>query len=240
MLSIIIPTLNEEKVLERTLVSLRKLKSVNFEIIVSDGNSTDKTVSIAKKYADIVVEDLGGKRQTIAKGRNAGAIRAKGDYLVFLDADVSIPDVDNFFIETLDEFKQSHNLVGLAVFLKVFPEHATLSDKLFFTLLNNIYYISNNFFHIGIASGEFQMIRTEVFKELGGFDETLVAAEDGDMFKRLSKVGETKVLAGLHVLHTSRRAHQIGWTKLIWLWIMNALYARFLKRSFSGEWTVLR
>jgi glycosyltransferase involved in cell wall biosynthesis len=240
MISIIIPTLNEEKILKRTLKPLRKLNRADYEVIVSDGGSTDRTRDIALRYADRLASACEGKRQTIAEGRNAGAEIAVGEYLVFLDADVYIPNADQFFKNTIHTFEEDPKLVGLTVFLKVFPQNATLSDKFFFSIINAIYYCSNNIFHVGAASGEFQMMRAEVFKTVGGFNGALVAGEDNDLFARLSKQGKTRVDAGLHILHTSRRAHSIGWHNLLFLWIVNGLMSKVLKRSFSKEWTVIR
>ncbi|MDD5318932.1 MAG: glycosyltransferase [Candidatus Pacebacteria bacterium] len=240
MISIVIPTLNEEKVIEKTLLSLRRLRAYDYEIIVSDGKSTDKTVAIAKKYADKVVEYKDEARQTISGGRNAGAAVAKGEYLVFLDADVRIPDIDGFFRKILEYFDSHEKAVATVVFLKVFPKDATLSDMFFFTIINLVHYFSNNFLRIGSASGEFQMIRADAFKKVNGYNEKFVAAEDGDMFSRLAKVGRTRSFAGLHVLHTSRRAHKTGWTPLLISYLANAFYTKVFKKAFSREWKVIR
>jgi glycosyltransferase involved in cell wall biosynthesis len=66
MLSIIIPTLNEEKIIKSTLSLLKSRLKIPHELIVSDGGSNDKTVSIAKEYADKVVVFSEKNRQTIA------------------------------------------------------------------------------------------------------------------------------------------------------------------------------
>ncbi len=240
MLSIIIPTLNEEKIIERTLKALRELNVVDYEIIVSDGHSTDRTVEIAKKYADAVVEHDGSFRQTIGQGRNAGAAVARGDLLLFLDADVFIPDINDFFVRAVNLFSDDEKLVALTVFLKVLPEHITLSDKLFFGMTNRFLQFSNNVLHWGAAAGEFQMIRASAFRQVGGFNPKLVMGEDNDLFARLSKIGATHVETGLHVFHTSRRAHSKGWIPLLLLWWSNTLYNKIFKRSLSKEWEVIR
>ena len=240
MISIVIPTLNEEKILERMLKALRVLDSVPYEIIVSDGGSTDGTVAIAKKYADKVVEHDSKSRQTIGIGRNDGAAVASGDILLFLDADVFIPEINDFFVEVTKQFETDQKLVGLTVFLKVLPEHVTLSDRLFFGIVNRLHQINNNCFHMGSASGEFMMLRANKFRQLAGFNEKLVVGEDNDLFARLSKLGRTRIETGLHVFHTSRRAHDIGWYKLLPLWVINFVYIRLFKKSLSKEWKVIR
>lgn len=238
-LSIIIPTLNEEKVIEKTLKSLVELKVLDYEVIISDGGSKDKTVELAKRYTK-VIEHLKPERQNIAEGRNLGASKASGEYLVFIDADVIIPDINNFFQSAIELFEQDKNLEGLTVFLKVLPEHVTLSDKLFFGLVNRLNQFQNNFLHIGSAAGEFQMMRRATFEKLGGYNTTIIVGEDNDLFSRLSKVGKTKVESSLHVMHTSRRAHEIGWHQLLYLWVMNLFFVKILNKSYSKEWKPIR
>lgn len=240
MISIIVPTLNEEKFLGQTLRALKKLE-LSHEVIVSDGGSTDTTLEIAAKFADKIVKKQPEEKQNIAIGRNQGAKAATGDFFVFIDADVEIPEINKFFKKALELFSNEPKLLGLTVFLKVFPEHATLADKFFFQLVNTIHYFSNNWLKIGSASGEFQMIRAEAFKKVGGFNEYLAAGEDVELFSRLARIGVTRVETGLHILHTSRRAHSIGWPKLWGLWFMNNLFfIKFFKRSFSKTWKSVR
>lgn len=87
--SIIVPTYNEENNIEKCLKSLKALNYSNFEIILSDGGSTDKTVEIAKKYADIVIVEKELPEGWIGKnyGCYLGAEAAQGEILLFTDAD---------------------------------------------------------------------------------------------------------------------------------------------------------
>lgn len=238
-ISIIIPTLNEEKIIEKTLKSLREYHG-DCEIIVSDGKSTDRTIEIAKKYADKVIVYDGVARQTIGMGRNLGAASASGDFLLFLDADVSIPNPDRFFSITLNRFDKNSKLVALIPFIRVFPEMATLMDKIVFSIVNFNFYLMNNVFHKGAAGGEFQMVRADVFKKLGGYDETLSVSEDQEFFWRLCKVGRTHIEPSLVIYHTSRRAHKIGWPKLLWSWFINLLSVMFRKKAHSEVWEEIR
>jgi glycosyltransferase involved in cell wall biosynthesis len=240
MISIIIPTLNEEKILEKTLKALCELNAVPYEIIVSDGGSTDKTVQIAKKFANKVVTHDGKTRQTIGIGRNAGAKIASGELLLFLDADVFIPEINDFFVKAINLFDQDKKLAGLTVFLKVLPESVTISDWLFFSMVNRSHQFFNNVLHSGTASGEFMMVRASAFNQINGFNEKLIMGEDNDLFARLSKIGATKIESGLYVMHTARRAHDVGWFKLLPLWWLNMVYNKIFKRSFSKEWKVIR
>ena len=102
MISIIIPTLNEESYLPLLLRSIQlQTYKGDYEIIVGDAKSTDKSRTIAQKFGCLVVD--GGNP---AQGRNAGAKVAKGDILVFLDADVQLPR--NFLDNAISEFESRY------------------------------------------------------------------------------------------------------------------------------------
>ncbi|MES2059706.1 MAG: glycosyltransferase [Patescibacteria group bacterium] len=239
MISFIIPTLNESKAIEATLKCLKGYGG-ECEIIVSDGGSADDTVAIAKKYTDKVVIYQGDKRQNIAMGRNAGAKIAKGDFLVFLDADVTIFDIDNFFKEAFANFELRKKLVALTVGYKILPENETLADKVVFKILSLNFVLFNNYLHVGVSGGEFQMIKRESFEYVKGFDEKLVAAEDGDMFARLGKIGRTRCDINLSIYHSGRREHAIGWPRLIHQWMGNYISVQLFRRSISTEWEQIR
>ncbi len=237
MISFIIPTKNEEKVIEKILRCLSEYRGKK-EIIVSDGRSTDKTVSIAKGYAT-VVEDKDNV-QRISMGKNNGARASHGEYLVFTDADVYIPDINSFFEKAENFFKSDKNLVGLTAFIKVSKDQETFADKVIFSILNYYILILNNYLKIGAAVGEFQMIRKEAFQKTGGYREDLPAAEDFELFGRIAKIGKTYLAKNLVIYHTGRRAHMIGWPKLLIQWWLNGLFVFFKKRTYTKEWKAIR
>ena len=239
MISFIIPTRNEETVLERTLAALSAYAGPK-EIIVSDGNSTDRTIEIARQYADQVIVHAGPARQNIAQGRNAGAFAARGDILVFLDADVIIDDIDTFFERALGYFK-NERISAMTVTCRVFPEDETFMDWLIFgAILPFSFYIQNNLIRTGGSTGEFQMVRANAFANIGGYDEGLVTAEDIDLFWRLAKQGRTLFPLDLAVHHTGRRAHIVGWPKLLRDWAVDFVSVILFRRSVTQEWEVIR
>src|SRR3989344_3168528 len=103
MLSIIIPTHNEENYLPKLLKCIKKQSYKDYEIIIGDAFSTDRTIEIAKNCGCRIVKDAvpnGGP----AMGRNNAAKKARGEMLLFLDADSGI---DAGFISTaLKEIKE--------------------------------------------------------------------------------------------------------------------------------------
>lgn len=239
MISFIIPTLNEEKVIGNTLANLSDYKGEK-EIILSDGNSRDQTLVTAKKYTNKIYIHTSSERQTIAGGRNAGANLASGEFLAFIDADVTIPDINHFFKIALACFATDHRLVALTVQFRVLPELATMADRIIFKLLSWNFYLFNNVLEIGGSGGEFQLMRASAFKQVGGFNEKLVAGEDFELFARLAKIGRTRYLGNLSIYHTGRRAHKIGWPKLLWQWSTNYLSTTFFNRAVNQEWTEVR
>jgi glycosyltransferase involved in cell wall biosynthesis len=239
VISFVVPTLNEAKTIDRTLATLRQYAGAH-EIIVSDGGSDDGTLEICRASADHVLVYSGQQRQTIGMARNMGAAVATGEHLVFVDADVVIPDVNEFFEVAHEVFRVRPRLVGMTVKYRVFPELATFGDRYVFTMLGLQFFLQNNVLRIGAAGGEFQMIARDAFERVGGFNERLAAAEDMDLFRRLSKIGQTRFVGDLTVFHTGRRAHAVGWPRLLWSWFTNSASVFLFRRSASKEWKEIR
>ena len=237
MISFIIPTLNEEKTIENTLRCLDAFSGEK-EIIVSDGGSKDKTIEIASKYTNKIVIHKDSKRQNIAQGRNAGAKEAKGDFIVFVDADVTIPDINDFIKRAKKYFDNDQKLVAVTAGCIVSKEVSILMDKIVFTFIK-YYFAFLNLIRFGAAGGEFQMIKRSAFLEVGGFDPNLAVSEDMDLFWRLAKIGRTKLPLELDIYHTGRRAHKIGWPRLLWQWFSNTIMVFFFRRS-DDEWKEIR
>lgn len=240
LVSIVIPTFQEAGYLRETLESLKKLGSFPHEIIISDGGSTDGTLEIARAYTDKVVVYQERARQSLGNARNAGAALATGTYLLFLDADVTLHEPRIFLQDLVDDFEAHPQITALTVPLMPTPTYGTRLDRLFVWPLNLWLIVMNNVLHIGSAGGEFQMIRASAFRELNGFREDLVAAEDNDMFYRLSKIGKTYVYLRPWAYHTCRRAHKVGWFRLYAQWLANGISFYLFNRAASKEWTVVR
>lgn len=241
MISIIIPTLLEEKIIESTLSAIKSGLKIPYELIVSDGGSSDGTVEKARKYADKIVVYSGLKRQTIAQGRNDGAKVAQGNFFVFLDADCSFENPNIFFEKAISDFNKFPNLVGLLGPIRVIPGSETRADRFFWNTMNAFAKFKNNVLHKGdAAGGEFQMIRRDAFFSINGYREDLVTREDRDIFMRLSKVGQTMYDSDLVLFHTGRRAHQVGWRSQVGYFVKNTLYFHLTGRVWSKECKPIR
>ena len=239
ILSIIIPTLKEGPFIERTLKQFDKL-AIPHEIIITDGGSTDETLDIARKYTDKITVWSESRRQTFGEAKNAGAALATSDLLVFIDADVVIPDPQAFFTEMIAAFAKKEKLVGMTVPLKPWPENRSWIDAFFCAPLNWFYVISNNLFHSGNSSGEFQMIRTKMFRRIGGYHEHLAAGEDNAIFRQLAAHGRTLSYWRLCVRHSLRRPHKLGWLRTYGIWIKNGFSVALRGKAAYKEWAVVR
>lgn len=235
MISIIIPTYNEEKYLGQSLNKLRGL-TIPHEIIVSDDCSTDGTVAIAKQYTDkVLIPEK--KHATIGANRNYGVKKSSGEFLVFIDADSLIQEPQKFFEKALARFTQDPKLVALTGKINVSPELETFTDRLVYLIFNFTHRVKNNWLHMGEASGKFQMMRRTAFEKVGGYREDLIAREDGIMFSNLAKIGKTLYDPHLQIYYSGRRAHAIGWIKLISIWMSETFFVAFFGKNKSKDWT---
>jgi glycosyltransferase involved in cell wall biosynthesis len=239
MISIVIPTYNEAATIADRLGKLKKGLTLPSEIIVTDDKSTDGTADIAKRNADIVlVADT--KHKSIAANRNTGARSSKGDVLVFMDADCIMEDPDGFLSQALLDLHDRPNTVAVTSMIKVFKEQETASDRLVYFMINGVHRIKNNVLHIGEAQGKFQMMRKSDFEKVGGFNEALITREDADMFQRLAKIGKTYCDPSLVIYHSGRRAHKIGWPRLLSIWMFETFWVAISGKAKSKEWKAIR
>jgi glycosyltransferase involved in cell wall biosynthesis len=239
--SIIIPTLNEEKLLPnllRQLADLDLIEKYDYEIIVSDGGSTDKTIEIANKFCDIVKVHDCVRKQNIAEGRNVGAEYANGNIFIFLNADVLLHNTNNFFSYVEKNFSSS-NYLAMTCFVKVFPEEEVLADKIFHGVFNNYFRLINNL-GIGMGRGECHIIRKEVFKKFKGYNQELAAGEDFDLFKKIRKEGKILFSKDLFIFESPRRFRKLGYKNVTWAWVMNGFSVFFKEKAISKEWEQVR
>jgi glycosyltransferase involved in cell wall biosynthesis len=239
--SVIIPTLNEEKLLPNLIKQLDnsalKLK-YGYEIIISDGGSTDKTVEEALDQSDIIKIHVDEVRQNIALGRNEGARYAVGEVLIFLNGDIILPGVEEFFDYIENNFINS-KFAAMTCSVKIFKSEEKISDVIFHFLYNNYFYLLN-FFRIGMARGECQIIRKKYFDLVKGNNSALYAGEDFDLFKRISRHGKIFFARDLCVFESPRRYRKIGYLGVTWLWIKNSISIIFRNKSLSKDWEQVR
>lgn len=241
-ISVIIPTLNEEKLILQTLSQFTpELKNkFNIEVIISDGRSTDSTLKLSGSSGavDKTVIAVPGEKQNISQGRNAGANAASGKYLYFFNADTMMVDPDRFFSISLKAF-ESGKCAAFTCYFRVFPDDVRLSDRLFHGFYNNYVRILNKA-GMGMGRGECHMVRKEIFLNVKGYNEELAAGEDYDLYRRIQKRGKIRFLPELTVYESPRRYRKFGYRRVFADWTKNSLSVLFKNRSVSKEWDPVR
>ena len=237
--SIIIPTYLEQKVIAGALLQFQACKEKwPLEIIVADGASADRTAELAGRYGDRVVVE--GKRKNISSGRNLGAQYASGDIMVFLDADVRIPDPDGFFAALRDIFAGRDNVSAVIPALQVYPRERTLQDAAVHAVVNAIIRASG-LAGIHGAKGECQVVRSDVFRAVGGYDEKLVTGEDSRLILMVARHGRVVYPRKLVVYHSPRRFRARGYLKYFVLdWFLNTLSLALRGKPYVTEWKPVR
>ena len=183
MISFIVPAYNEEELLDATLRALHAAAAsvgVGYEIVVADDASSDATASIARCCGAQVIEVA---HRQIAATRNSGARAARGDRFIFVDADTAVSaEVVRAALQALDGGAVGG---GAAVrFEGSIPRWAELALPVFVWAFR----VS------GLAAGCFLFCTKPAFEAVGGFDETLYAAEEIFMSRALKRHGRFVVL----------------------------------------------
>ncbi len=199
MLSIIIPTLNEEEYLPRLLKSIKKQGFLDQEIIVADAGSKDSTVQIAKTYGCQVVS--GGLP---AKGRNNGAMAARGEILFFLDADTILSE--GFLKKSMEEFGRRR--LDIASFCLYLVPHNTMGNLVLDAFYNGMIIFWEKILpHSAVGI----LVKKKLFEKLVGYDETITLAEDHDLARRAVKYGKFGIIRSTNILMSDRRFKKDGW-----------------------------
>ncbi len=232
-ISVVIPTLNEEKNIGNTLKELRKMLP-KAQLIAADGGSTDKTAKIAEKTADKVCLENTRKsyRPSIGAGRNAGARHAVNEWIVFCDAD-NIPP-KSFFTRMMQEF-ENPGVVGFGG--KIMPKDATFMQTWLFEIFNLIVQVSTLFGHPVIA-GNAAAYKKKAFDAVGGFDEEMEASEDQDLCVRIAKKGKVIYDPEVVTYTSNRRLKKFGMVGLLWDWGKTTL--NFLLGIKTKRYAIIR
>jgi len=211
-ISIIIPALNEERFLPELLESLSHQSNTNFEVIVVDGKSKDKTIERAKEYEKklpkltIVVAD----HANLPYQRNFGVQQAHGEWFVFLDADnVMMP----YAVERIIAFIDEKNPVFFSCWNR--PDSDTISDSIF-ALFVNVIMEGSILVKRPFSPGPFTAVRKDVFHAIGGYTDGLKWGEDVDFSTKAEKAGYPfSILREVLYVWSMRRLRSEGKLKFI-------------------------
>ncbi|MBK1643822.1 glycosyl transferase family 2 [Thiocapsa imhoffii] len=196
--SVIIPTLNEAKLLPGLLDRLARQTCQDFETIVADAGSTDGTREICREHG--VILTTGGMP---AVGRNRGAAMARGERLFFFDADVLPPE--DFMEQALAEMATQGLRLATCRFT---PDSDHPLDQLLFELANQFVKLS---LEVDPHAGGFAIfVDRDLFEMVGGFNESLRLAEDHDFVRRAARHAPLGMLESTQIKMSVRRLEKDG------------------------------
>lgn len=227
-LSIIIPTLNEEKFLPHLLDSLITQTMKDFEVIVSDGSSLDKTVVIVDQYKKrlprltLVQNTTAG----LAMQRNTGAKAAKGKLLIFIDADgVFLPHA----LERMKAYIQAENIEHFTPWF--LPDSSAGSDALLVLLINSSLEAAT-MMKRPVAYGQCSVMTRKVYDLVGGYNESLAWGEDNDISRRIFEQGYMlKILRETLVVYSLRRFRKQGTLRTLHVYAKTAFQALLTRKT---------
>lgn len=224
MFSVIIPTLNEEKFLPHLLQSLKDQTYKNFEVIVVDGSSKDKTVQVAKTFPKIKV--LVSKKASLPLQRNMGARVAKGKWFLFVDAD------DVLFPYCLQRCLDYIRVSKTSFFTSWFSPDSSVSGDANLILISNLFIEAAKLVKHQLAPGPFAAVTREAFDLVGGYDESRGYGEDVDFSMRLYEHGVSlTILRETLYIHSLRRFRKHGTLKMLQLYAKASMVALLTGRS---------
>ena len=227
-ISLVIPAFNEERLLGDSLREIRRAMAAftergwETELIVCDNNSTDRTPAIAREAgAQVVFEPI----NQIARARNTGAAAATGDWLVFVDAD-SHPSRE-LFADVAFQIKSGKCLAGGST---VIMETRSLIGRLGAGIWNRVSRWRR------LMAGSFIFVETKAFREVGGFNNELFAAEELDLSTKLKALGKRQgrrvvILHRNPLLTSARKMHLYSARELFWFFVKAAFAQKRVLRS---------
>lgn len=221
-ISIVLPAFNEEKLLPRTLAALAEARQVftergwESEVIVCDNNSTDRTAEIARAGGAFVVFEPVNQ---IARARNTGAAVARGEWLLFLDADT---------VPTRELLAEASRLIagGEVLFIGAVVQLDDPLDPVSALVLKGWNLLSRT---LRWMAGSFVAVETSAFREVGGFDLGLYAGEEVELSRRLKALarwrGKQTAIIRKYPVTSSARRLKFSTRREIFRFIFRAIFS---------------
>lgn len=205
LISVITVVKNRETYLTQCIESVICQTYQNFEYIIIDGQSTDGTLNIIKKYEQYLSKWISESDTGIAEAMNKGLTHAKGKFILFLHADDYLID-ENAFERVKNFINESIDILACSIFFETEQQRYYRRSQ-----WNAGMYLKNKIFHQGV------LCNYSVFEKLGNFDPHFKIAMDYDFFLRAYYNREIKVKIIDDVLTVMRNtgiSSQTDWKSL--------------------------
>lgn len=233
LVSVIIPTYNRANIIKDAIETVLNQTYQNFEIIVVDDGSTDKTEKVVKSFNDsrirYIYQPNSGKPSV---ARNLGINSSKGDFVAFLDSD------DLWHPQMLEKHVEVLNANAKLGFTTDWSSYRTFDGKEIFQKIccaeNSKEYIKYLLLtpDKAYAGPSTCVIRKECFEKSGLFDESMTFCEDWDLFFRLALHFE---MHNIHEILTYVRIHQESISKTNDVVNFREGYLKFLQKAFENK-----
>ncbi|MFZ2025618.1 MAG: glycosyltransferase [Microgenomates group bacterium] len=225
--SVIIPALNEEKFLPKLLESLSHQHFTDFEVIVVDGKSKDKTVAVASTYIgkvpnlSVVVAD----HASLPYQRNIGADAATGGWLVFIDADTVL------YSYTLERLYTQLSVSEESFFTTWFSPDSDDINDVRLTLFAIFFIELSKTVKRAVSPGSFTVVKRSAFTAINGYDIEHPFLEDQDFSRRMSTHGfELSIIRETLYIWSLRRYRKEGTAKVLQAYTRSILPVIFSKK----------
>lgn len=235
MLSIVICTLNEEQYLPKLLDSIALQQGVTYEIVIADSGSDDDTSGVAEKYRttrNLPITFVSNKIRNISSQRNIGARTAKFEHLLFLDADVVLPD--NFLKEAFLDciLKNNIKLAGT----KIYATEKNLKYRFMYWNYSNLYLPLLRLFKPAMHGCSIFSCK-EIHEKVGGFNENMIF-EDYKYGVDALPFYKAKLLKGVYVKTSARRFYNATFRSSMELFLAGiySLFRAGIKGKYMKEY----
>lgn len=226
-IAVIIPAYNEESSIARCLESLKKQTYTDYEIIVINAESTDKTAEISAKYANNVIT---AKTGSPGPARNLGAKNTQAEVVAFTDADTIVTEN---WLERIAKNFEDPKVAGAGGVLR--PLDARTLDKIMFKINSDWWYRLSaifGFYQLGTPNCAY---RRTTFLKAGGFDESLSMLEDTELSLRMRKYGKIVIDKDMIVYNSARRFVQEGYIKVFLRYAKEYINLFLLRREVKSK-----
>lgn len=227
LVSVVIPAHNEEQFIAKALQSLTEQKFTDFELIVVDNDSTDKTAEIAEQFGAKVIHE---HQRGVGVARQTGFLAAKGEIIATTDADTILPP--DWLARIVEEFQKDKKLVAFGGLYTLYSGPFTARITLF-------YFAHPAWFLDKVFSGGWGLpgvnfsVRKDAFLQVGGFKTNLTLGEDAEISRRLKHVGRVWLDPRFRV-QTSGRRYRGGLIAGVMAYIPNGIMRiLFKKHTFT-------
>lgn len=229
-LSIVVPTLNEEKYIGKLLDSLVRQTVQPNEIVVVDAFSKDKTAEIVKSYRAKLpqLKLVQSPKSTISRQRNIGARTTTSPNILFLDADVSLERPD-LLEKYLKEVAEKNADVAHALLM---PLSNSIKDKVYFYGIESLFRLAEPVWEMAVGANIY--FTRSLFEKIHGFDERIKIGEDFEIVQRASKNGaKFRILDSVKIPTSVRRFEEEGRIKFTFKMMRSLLHV--LKNGYHNN-----